>query len=164
MKLKAEGYAVGREQVRLLRKQEGLGVVKKQKKRRPLGTTTAAVTQAQAPNHVWSYDFVHDQTADGKRVKCLTVLDEFTRQGLTIECERHLTSGDVIRVLQRLFTERGTPGCLKSDNGPEFIAAAVQAWVAEAHVQTRYIEPGKPWQNGHVESFHAVLRDGCLNR
>ena len=164
VKLKAAGYAVGRERVRLLRKQEGLGVVKKQKKRRHGGTTTAAVTKAHAPNHVWSYDFVHDQTADGKRLKFLTVLDEFTRQGLTIECARHITSGDVLRVLQRLFAERGPPGCLKSDNGPEFIAGAVQHWLAEARVQTRYIDPGKPWQNGHVESFHAVLRDGCLNR
>lgn len=164
VKLQAEGYPVGRDRVRLIRKQEGLGVVKKQKKQRHLGTTTAAATKAQAPNHVWSYDFVHDQTADGKRVKFLTVLDECTRQGLTIEGARHITSGDVIRVLQRLFAHWGPPGCLKSDNGPEFIATAVQRWVAKARVQTRYIEPGKPWQNGHVESFHAVLRDGCLNR
>lgn len=164
IKLKAAGHAVGRDRVRLIRKQEGLGVVKKPKKRRHVGTTTAPVTQAHAPNHVWSYDFVHDQTADGKRLKFLTVLDEFTRQGLTIECDRHITSGDVLRVLQRLFAERGPPGCLKSDNGPEFIATAIQHWLAEARVQTRYIDPGKPWQNGHVESFHAVLRDGCLNR
>jgi transposase InsO family protein len=94
----------------------------------------------------------------------LTVLDEYTRQGLAIECQRHLTSGDIIQVLQRLVARHGPPQCLKSDNGPEFIAKAVQQWLAETGIQTRYIEPGSPWQNGHPESFHAVLRDSCLNR
>lgn len=163
-KLQAAGHAVGRDRVRLFRQQEGLQVVKKQKKRRHLGTTTTTLTGAEAPNQVWSYDFVQDQTADGKRLKLLTVLDEFTREGLTLHCDRHVTSGDVLRVLRQLFAARGTPRCLKSDNGPEFIATAVQHWLAEAQVQTRYIDPGKPWQNGHVESFHAVLRDGCLDR
>jgi putative transposase len=164
VKLREQGWKVGRERVRLLRKREGLQVVREQKKRRAGGRSTAMSSAAQAPNHVWSYDFLQDQTAEGKRLKVLTVLDEFTREGLALHCARHVTSGDVIQLLSRLFTQRGTPLCLKSDNGPEFIAAAIQRWLAKAHVQTRYIDPGKPWQNGHTESFHAVIRDSCLNR
>ena len=135
VKLKEQGWSVGRERVRLLRKQEGVQRVRKPKKRRLLGKTTALTSAAQAPNHVWSYDFLQDQTAEGKRLKVLTVLDEFTREGLALHCARHITSGDVIRLLQRLFAQRGTPTCLKSDNGPEFIASAVQTWLAEAHVR-----------------------------
>jgi putative transposase len=164
VKLKEQGWAVGRERIRLLRKQEGLPVIRKQRRRHVRGMTTAALTSARAPNQVWSYDFLQDQTAEGKRVKILTVRDEFTREGLAIQCARPIASGDVLRLLQRLFAERTAPCCLKSDNGPEFIAAAVQRWLAATQVQTPYVDPGKPWQNGHTESFHAVVRDSCLNR
>ena len=162
--LKAERWRVNRETVRRLRKQEGLQVIKQEHKRRPVGTSTTTPTQAAHPNHVWSYDFVHDETTDGRRLKCLTVLDEYTREGLAIDCARSLTSGDVVQVLQRLCAQRGAPVYIKSDNGPEFIAQRVTAWLRTQRVDTHFIAPGSPWQNGHNESFNGVFRDGCLNR
>jgi putative transposase len=162
--LKGEQWAVSRETVRRLRKREGLQVVKKARKRRPLGKSMTVPTRALSPNHVWSYDFVHDETTDGRRLKCLTVLDEYTREGLTIDCARSITAGDVVHVLQRLFAQRGTPQYVKSDNGPEFIAQQVTAWLHAHYVHTHFIDPGSPWQNGHNESFNGVFRDGCLNR
>lgn len=163
-KLKEAGWKVGRERVRLIRKQEGLQVIKKQKKKRLLGKSTAQLSKAEYPNHVWSYDIVSDQTACGKRFRCLTVIDEYTRYGLTIHAGRSITSGYVKRVLQELFALWGTPTCLKSDNGPEFIAKEIQCWLKQVGIKTRYIDPGSPWQNGHNESFNGVFRDGCLDR
>ena len=162
--LKAEQWGVNRETVRRIRKYEGLQVIKKERKRRPLGASTITPTRAAHPNHVWSYDFVHDETTDGRRLKCLTILDEYTREGLTIHCARSITAGDVVHVLQQLFAQRGAPGYVKSDNGPEFIAQRVTTWLREQHVDTHFIDPGSPWQNGHNESFNGVFRDGCLNR
>lgn len=162
--LKGEQWPVSRETVRRLRKREGLHVIKKARKRHRAGVRTTTPTLATHPNHVWSYDFVHDETLDGRRLKCLTVLDEYTREGLTIACARSITAGDVIHILQRLFAQRGTPHYVKSDNGPEFIAQQVTAWLHTHHVDTYFIEPGSPWQNGHNESFNGVFRDGCLNR
>ena len=162
--LSEDGWAVGRERVRLIRKQEGLQVIKKQKKKRLLGKSTTQLSKAEYPNHVWSYDIVSDQTACGKRFRCLTVIDEYTRFGLAIDAGRSITSGHVKRVLQDLFAKRGTPTCIKSDNGPEFIAKDIQSWLMQVGVKTRYIDPGSPWQNGHNESFNGVFRDGCLDR
>jgi putative transposase len=162
--LKAEQWHVSRETVRRLRKREGLQVVKKGRKRRPVGTRTTTPTRAAYPNHVWSYDFVHDETSDGRRLQCLTVLDEYTREGLVIHCARSITAGDVVHVLQWLFAQRGTPHYVKSDNGPEFIAQRVTAWLHTQHVDTHFIDPGSPWQNGHNESVNGVFRDGCLDR
>jgi putative transposase len=116
------------------------------------------------PNHVWSYDFVADQTTDGKTLRFLTVIDEYTRQALWIECARNLTSVDVVRVLEQLAELRGKPATIKSDNGSEFVAKKVQDWIKDRGIATRFIEPGSPWQNGHNESFNGVFRDGCLNR
>ena len=163
-KLKESDWQVGRERVRLIRKQEGLQVVRKQKKKRLLGTSTTGLSKATYAHHVWSYDLMSDQTACGRRIKCLTVIDEYTRYGLAIYTSRSLTSGHVKRVLAELFEKWGPPTCIKSDNGPEFIAKKIQDWLAKAGVKTRYIDPGSPWQNGHNESFNGVFRDGCLNR
>ena len=163
-KLKAEGFSVGLDRVRLIRKREGLQVARKQRKRRRTGKSTAEVDRALNPNHVWSYDFVADQTIDGKRLRFLTVIDEFTRECLWIETGRFLNSHDVVRVLGQLVESRGRPGVIKSDNGPELVAQRVQEWLAKRHIDTKYIEPGSPWQNGHNESFNGVFRDGCLNR
>jgi transposase InsO family protein len=162
--LKGEHWRVSRETVRRIRQHEGLQVIKKERKRRPLGVSTTTPTRATQPNHVWSYDFVHDETTDGRRLKCLTVLDEYTREGLTIHCARSITAEDVVQVLQRLCAQRGAPGYIKSDNGPEFIAQRVTTWLHTQHVETHFIDPGSPWQNGHNESFNGVFRDGCLNR
>ena len=158
------GYRVSRETVRLIRKREGLQVRKKQQKKRLLGQSTTELKRAEYPNHVWSYDFVFDQTCEGRTLKHLTVVDEFTKEGLMIEVARSLTSGDVIRVLDYLFDVYGIPSCIKSDNGPEFVAKRVQDWLKEKRVNVRYIDPGSPWQNGTNESFNAVFRDGCLDR
>jgi len=163
-RLKGSGWQVGRERVRLLRRREGLRVPQKAAKRRRPGTSTIDPQYAEYPNHVWSYDFVADQTSDGKTLRFLTVIDEFTRRALWIECARHLTSVDVVRVLGQLVELHGAPTTVKSDNGPEFVAKKVQSWIQDRHIGVRFIEPGSPWQNGHNESFNGVFRDGCLNR
>jgi putative transposase len=162
--LKGEQWAVSRETVRRLRRGEGLQVVQRARKRRPRGKSTTVPTRAMYPNQVWSYDLVHDETTDGRRLKCLTVLDEYTREGLTIHCARSITASDVVQVLQRLLAQRGAPTYVKSDNGPEFIAQRVTDWLHAQQVDTAFIAPGSPWQNGHNESFNGVFRDGCLNR
>jgi putative transposase len=162
-RLKLDGECIGREHVRLIRKQNGLQVRKKQHKKRHPGRNCPLLT-AQYPGHVWSYDFVMDGTVDGKRLKLLTVIDEFTKQAFPIECRRSLTSGDVIRTLRKLFAIYGQPEWLRSDNGSEFAAHAVQRMLNETGVKTQYIEPGKPWQNGYNESFNGILRDDCLNK
>ncbi|MDH5653129.1 MAG: DDE-type integrase/transposase/recombinase [Gammaproteobacteria bacterium] len=123
------GWQVSRETVRLIRKREGLQVRKKQAKKRLLGQSTTSLQQAEYPNHVWSYDFVFDQTSDGRTLKHLTVVDEFTKEGLMIEVARSLTSTNVVQCLDYLFDLYGTPACIKSDNGPEFVAKKVQAWL-----------------------------------
>ena len=159
-----ELFPVGRERVRLIRRREGLQVVQKRRKKKVLGRSTQWVLRAEHPNHVWSYDFVHDQTIDGRSVKCLTVVDEFTREGLAVRVNRSMTSGDVIRVLAQLMGRNGKPVCLRSDNGPEFIAKTVQNWLAKQSVGTHYIDPGSPWQNAYCESFNSIFRTTCLNR
>ena len=162
--LRAESIAIGRDRLRLIRKREGLQVPRKQKKRRRVGQSTTEENRALYPNHVWSYDFVADQTVDGRRLRFLTVIDEYTREAIRIECARFLNSHDVIRVLDQLVESRGHPAIIKSDNGPEFVAKRIQEWLKGRPVYTYFIEPGSPWQNGHNESFNGVLRDGCLNR
>jgi transposase InsO family protein len=122
------------------------------------------VKKAEFMNHVWTYDFIEDRTEDGRKLKFLTVLDEWTRESPAIEVERSITSKDVIGVLEYLFTVRGAPRFIRSDNGSEFIADAIKRWLAESGVGTLYIEPGSPWENGYIESFHGRLRDELLNR
>lgn len=162
-RLKLDGVCIGRERVRLIRQREGLQVRRKQRKKRHPGRNCPLLS-AQYPGHVWSYDFVMDSTADGKRLKLLTVIDEFNKQAFPIECRRSMTSGDVVRVLRKLFAIYGQPEWIRSDNGSEFIAEAVQKVLAEKGIKTQFIEPGKPWQNGYNESFNSILRDDCLNK
>ncbi len=119
--------------------------------------------EATQPNHVWTYDFVHDACANGQRLKILTLTDEFTRESLAIEVATRLSARQAIQVLERVIRVRGTPGYVRSDNGPEIIARAVQGWLQQQHIQTAYIEPGSPWQNAYGESFNGRLRDECLN-
>ena len=162
--LKAEGWAVSRETVRIIRKRDGLQVAKKQRKRRPLAGSTKKCYMAEYPNYVWSYDLVHDMTSDGRSLKCLTIIDEYTRKGLEIYSARSITSGDIIRVLGELFVRHGSPECLRSDNGPELVAKKLRKWLKEKGVGTHYIDPGSPWQNAYCESFNGIFRDGCLDR
>jgi transposase InsO family protein len=165
--LKGEGWKVNRKKVYRLWVQAGLRVppAKRRKKRRT-GSGENGITRhrPEYPGHVWSYDFVFDETADGRRLKWLTVLDEFSRFDLALEVERHFKSRDVIEVLGRLFDEHGAPAFIRSDNGPEFVAHAVQRWLEERGVRTLFIEPGSPWENGYIESFNGTLRDELLNQ
>lgn len=157
-------FPVGRERVRLIRRREGLQVVQKRKKKKVLGRSTQWVYRAEYPNHVWSYDFVSDRVIDGRTLKCLTVVDEFTRESLAVHCATSLTSTDVIAVLAELVVQHGRPVCMRSDNGPEFIAKAVKDWLAKRSIGTHYIDPGSPWQNPFGESFNSIFRTTCLNR
>ena len=161
-RMKLDGHRIGRERVRLTRAREGLQVRKKQHKKHYPGPSP--LLQAAYPNHVWTYDFVMDQSMDGRRLKFLTVADEFSREGMRISCARSLTAQDVQAILSELFARYGRPDYLRSDNGPEFIAKVLRQWLSKQHVKTHYIEPGSPWQNGYGESFNAILRDDCLNR
>ena len=157
-------YPIGRERVRLIRRREGLQVAQKRRKKRVLGQTTQWVHRATHPQHVWSYDFVHDQTIDGRSMRCLIVVDEFTRESLAVVCARSLTAHDVIRTLAQLVDQYGSPRCIRSDNGPEFIANSVKQWLSDHDIGTHYIEPGSPWQNAYGESFNSIFRSTCLNR
>jgi len=114
-------------------------------------------------NHVWAYDFVFDTCANGQSLKCLTVIDEFTRECLAIDVAGSIRSGRVIEVLARLISEHGAPKFLRSDNGPEFVSKAILEWLEIAGIQTALIDPGKPWQNGSDESFNGRFRDECLS-
>ena len=163
-RLRSAGFRVGRDRVRLLRRRDGLRVPQKARKRRRPGTSTTDPEKAEYANHVWSYDFVADQTTDGRTLRFLTVIDEYTRRALWIECARNLTSLDVMRVLDQLVELHGRPTTIKSDNGSEFVAKKVQDWIKDRGIGARYIAPGSPWENGHNESFNGVFRDGCLNR
>jgi putative transposase len=116
-----------------------------------------------AANQVWSYDFVFDCCANGQRLKCLTVTDEFTKEGLAIDIDARIRSARVIEVLSRLVSERGAPAFLRSDNGPEFVSRALLRWVTAQGIETALIDPGKPWQNGVGESFNGKFRDECLS-
>ena len=115
-------------------------------------------------NHVWSYDFMSQTLENGRKARILSVLDEFTRECLTIDIGKRMTAQDVIDVLRYLFLVRGEPGYIRSDNGPEFTAKKVKKWLSEMDVKTLFIEPGSPWENGYMESFNGHMRDECLNR
>jgi len=135
-------------------------------RRRPRKRVAAARPRPQAPrelNQVWSYDFVFDHCANGQQLKCLTVTDEFTKEGLAIDVGGRIRSARVIEVLSRLVSERGAPAFLRSDNGPEFVSKALLSWIAAQGIGTALIEPGKPWQNGVSESFNGKFRDECLS-
>lgn len=161
-----EGWSVNLKRVRRLWRREGLKVPQVQRKRRRVGRSENGCTRrkAERPNQVWSYDFIHDQTADGRGLKLLPVVDEFTRECLTIEVERHLTAKEVVSTLEYLFEVRGEPEFIRSDNGPEFIAEAVRVWLARRGLKTLYIAPGSPWENAYSETFNGRLRDELLNR
>lgn len=164
--LRREGWRVNRKKVQRVWREEGLRVLRRQRKRRRLGSSENGCTRLRAEhkNHVWSYDFVMDETADGRRLKMLPVVDEYTREAHAILVERSITSKEVIELLAELFRVHGEPEYIRSDNGPEFIAEAVKKWLAVSGVRTLYIEPGSPWQNAYSESFNSRFEDELLNR
>jgi putative transposase len=149
--------------VHRLWRQECLGVPNRRPRKRRTDRKELRPIEATHPNHVWTYDFIHDRCANGQRLKILTVTDEFTRESLALEVATRMRAGEVLPVLQRIIVERGAPAYLRSDNGPEFVAQAVRRWLEGQQVQTAYIAPGSPWQNGYGESFNGRLRDECLN-
>lgn len=139
---------------------------KKQRKRGRLWLADGSCIRRRAEhrNHVWSYDFVFERTHDGRPLRMLTMVDEYTRECLAIDVERRLDSENVLERLAELFVMRGTPTCIRSDNGSEFTATAVREWLGRLGVETLFIEPGSPWENGYVESFNGKLRDELLDR
>lgn len=134
---------------------------KKKKKRRGQGTKSPVI--AEYPNHVWAYDFVFDWTEHGRQLKFLTLVDEFTREGLEIEVDHRLGARRVCQVLERIMRQRGVPAFVRSDNGPEFVAKALMRMLAVKGVACKHIEPGSPWQNGKNERFNGIFRDECTD-
>ncbi|MBR0671715.1 IS3 family transposase [Neoroseomonas soli] len=163
--LRDAGWTVNRKRVERIWRREGLKVPQRQPKRGRLWLADGSCIRLrpERPNHVWAYDFVEDRTRDGRKFRMLCVVDEFTREALAIRVGRRLTSSDVIDVLADLFLTQGTPTHIRSDQGPEFIAEAVKAWIASVGARTAYIEKASPWENGYVESFNGKMRDELLN-
>lgn len=164
--LRHTGWRVNHKRVERIWRLEGLKVPKRQPKRGRLWLNDGSCVRLRPEHkdHVWAYDFVSARTHDGRAFKMLTIVDEFTRECLAIVVARSLTSDDLLEQLCWLMTTRGVPKHVRSDNGPEFTAKAVRAWLSKVGVQTLFIEPGSPWENGYVESFNGKLRDEVLNR
>jgi transposase InsO family protein len=160
-KLHQEGWCVNHKRVQRLWRKEGLQVPYRRKTKKSPGSSenSCSVKKAEYINHVWTYDFIDDQTEDSRKLKFLTVLDEYTRESPAIEVGRSIRARDVISVLEYLFMVRGVPRYIRSDNGPEFIADAIKRRLADKEVGTLYIEPGCPWENGYAESFQGRFRD-----
>ncbi len=163
--LREAGWPVGKDRVERIWRREGLKVPQKQKPRGRLWLNDGSCVRLrpERPNHVWSYDFVSTYTHDGRTVRVLNLIDEFTRKCLAIRPRRRLNSRNVIEVVADAMIEHGIPEHIRSDNGPEFIAQKLRNWLADVGTKTLYIEPGSPWENGYCESFNSKLRDEFLN-
>ena len=164
-RLVEEGWSLNRKRVQRLWREEGLRIPRRKRKRRRLGDNSEAKRlRAERPNHVWALDFQADETADGRALRLLNIVDEFTREALAVECERSITADRTVAVLERLVVERGAaPEHVRCDNGPELTAHALRDWCLRSGAGTAYIEPGSPWQNPYVESFNARVRDEVLD-
>jgi transposase InsO family protein len=163
--LQQEGWKVNHKRVERIWRKEGLKVPSKQPKRGRLWLNDGSCMRLRPmkKDHVWNYDFVFERTADGRALRLLTVMDEFSRECLAIRVARQLKAQDVLDVLSELFLFRGVPEHIRSDNGREFTAKAVRQWLSRIGVKTLFIEPGSPWENGYIESFNGKLRDELLN-
>jgi putative transposase len=159
--LARRGHVMSADRTHRLWRLHGLQVPRKRPRRR-VSSTRPRPLPATGANHVWAYDFVFDACANGQQLKCLTVIDEFTRECLAIDVAGSIRSGRVIEVLSKLVSVHGAPKYLRSDNGPEFVSRAVLRWLSQTQIDTACIDPGKPWQNGSNESFNGKLRDECL--
>jgi putative transposase len=164
--LRAAGWRVNRKRVYRLWRRQGLNVPRQQRKKRRLGHSGNGCTRrrAESKDQVWAWDFIHDRTSDGRPPKWLSVVDEYTRECLALEVGRSMTAAAAVAVPGRLAAERGAPGHIRSDNGPEFIARAIRRWLERAGVSALSIAPGAPWENGFAESLHGKLRDELLER
>jgi putative transposase len=161
MFLARRGHVMSADRIRRLWRLHGLQVPRKRPRRR-VASSRPRPLPATGANQVWAYDFVFDACANGQQLKCLTVIDEFTRECLAIDVAGSIRSGRVIEVLSKLVSVHGAPRYLRSDNGPEFVSRAVLRWLNEAQIDTACIDPGKPWQNGSNESINGKFRDECL--
>ena len=163
--LRYEGWHVNHKRVERIWRREGLKVPRKQPKRGRLWLNDGSCIRLrpERKDHVWAYDFVSGVTHDGRPFRMLVIVDEFTRECLSIDAERNLNSDDVLERLAWLMSTRGTPEHVRSDNGAEFTAGVVREWLGKVGVKTLYIEPGSPWENGYVESFNGKLRDELLS-
>jgi len=164
--LRRRGWRVNHKRIERLWRREGPKVPQKQPKRRRLWFNDGSCVRKR-PNdqdHVWSKDFVHDRTHDGRAFRMLTLIDEYTRECLAIDVSRRMTSESVLERLSDLFVRRGVPDHIRSDNGPELTATRVREWLGRVGVKTLFIEPGSPWENGYIESFNGKLRDELLDR
>jgi putative transposase len=164
--LRQEGWRVNHKRVERIWRWEGLKVPEKQPKRGRLWLTDGSIVRLRAefPKHVWSYDFMEDRTHNGVKFRILNIIDEFTRECLAVRVGRSLTHQTVIEVLTELFYEHGIPVHIRSDNGSEFTAKRVRAWLKRLDVKPLFIEPGSPWENGYIESFNGRMRDELLAR
>jgi len=164
--LRHEGWRVNHKRVERIWRKEGLKVPQKQPKRRRLWLNDGSCIRLRPEyrDHVWSYDLVMTRTSDGRALRILNIIDEYSRECLAILVKRHITSQDVIDRLFELFIFRGIPEHIRSDNGPEFTAKAIRGWLNQIGVKTLFIESGSPWENGYIESFNGKMRDESLNR
>ena len=163
--LRAEGWRVNHKRVERIWREEGLKVPAKQAKRGRLYFNDGSCIRLKPmyPNHVWSYDFVQERLHNGKKIRLLTVIDEFTRKCLKIKVGYNLKTNEVLEALAELFLSEGLPEFIRSDNGSEFTAKKIQDWLKQLNVRTAYITPGSPWENGYNERFNGILRDELLN-
>ncbi len=159
--LRREGLRDNHKRMHRIWKQEGLSLSRRRHRKR-MRAAGAVMRRAEHPNHVWSYDFIEDKTLRGRKIRILNILDEYTREHLWMVVERSIKATDVVEALEWLFVTRGVPGHIRSDNGPEFVAKAVKGWLEANKVDTIYIEPGSPWENAYIESFHDKMRGECL--
>jgi putative transposase len=160
--LRRQGLELGCSRTHRLWRQAGLLLPRKRPRRRVASSRPGAFNPVKA-NTVWAYDFVFDTTAEGQQIKCLTIIDEYTRECLAIDVAGSIRSKRVIEVLSRLVSQHGAPMFMRSDNGPEFVSHAILEWIAQAGIATALSDPGKPWQNGADESFNGKLLDECLS-
>lgn len=163
--LRAEGYCVNHKRVERIWREEGLKVPQKQPKRRRLWLNDGSCVRLRAEhaNHVWSYDFVEDRLSNGRKVRWLNIIDEYTRECLASLPRRSWKHQNIIAVLSGLFLTKGCPAYIRSDNGSEFTANILKKWLSDLGILTAYIEPGSPWENGYCESFNSKMRDEFLN-
>lgn len=161
--LKAEGLVINHKRTERLYREEGLALRRKSRRKLP-AIARVPLPKPSAPNQRWSMDFIHDQLADGRRFRCLTLVDDFTRQCLVIHADTSIGGSAVVDLLQNLSRSRGLPKTITTDNGPEFTGKAIHLWAQSAGVHLHHIQPGKPMQNAFIESFNGTFRDDCLNQ
>ena len=162
--LRREGWRISFKKVQRLRRKEGLAAKANRAKKTRRGSSTATPAQAEAVNDVWCWDFIHDVTEDGRSIRILSIVDEYSRFCVELKASRSLKAKDVVKLLKKAISKYGAPKRIRSDNGPEFVAKAIGTWLKKANISSVYIQPGSPWENAYVESFHSRLRNDCLNR